>query len=118
MALKSATIKKENVLYPLKSIKTQFGAAVTLLLVKTPHHNKHDFDVNEELQSIISTTKKTDSPTTFMAFLEHHKENNPDLLCVVRRKRGFFKKLWENNTILKKDFHSTKIPVLVLSGLK
>jgi len=38
-------------------------------------------------------------------------------LCVVRRKRGFFTKKWEKNTILKKDFHS-KRPVLVLSGLK
>ncbi|WP_179009343.1 universal stress protein [Winogradskyella forsetii] len=118
LALKSATIKKENVLYPLKAIKTQFEADVSLLLVKTPHHKKHDFDVNDELKSIITTTTKAESPTTFMAFLEHYKENNPDLLCVVRRKRGFFTKLWEKNTILKKDFHSTKMPVLVLSGLK
>ncbi|NRD18713.1 universal stress protein [Winogradskyella eckloniae] len=118
LAVKSAIIKKENVLYPLKSIKAQFEASIALLLVKTPHHKEEDFDVNEALQSIISDTKRVDSPTTFMAFLEHYKENNPDLLCVVRRKRGFFKKLWEKNTILKKDFHSTKIPVLVLSGLK
>ena len=118
LALKSATIRKENVLYPLKAIKTQFDAGVALLLVKTPHHKKHDFDVNDELKSLISTTIKAESPTTFMAFLEHHKVNDPDLLCVVRRKRGFFKKLWEKNTILKKDFHSSKIPVLVLSGLK
>ncbi|RED46254.1 nucleotide-binding universal stress UspA family protein [Winogradskyella eximia] len=118
LALKSATIRKENVLYPLKAIKTQFDANVALLLVKTPHHKKHDFDVNDELKSLISTTIQAESPTTFMAFLEHHKMNDPDLLCVVRRKRGFFKKLWEKNTILKKDFHSSKIPVLVLSGLK
>ena len=118
LALKSAIIKKDNVLYPLASVKSQFNAAVTLLLVKTAHHKKNDFYINEELQSLITDTKQAESPTTFMAFLEHHKENNPDLLCVVRRKRGFFKKLWEKNTILKKDFHSTKMPVLVLSGLK
>ncbi|WP_178991606.1 universal stress protein [Winogradskyella schleiferi] len=118
LALKSATIKKENVLYPLQAIKAQFKADVSLLLVKTPYHKKHDFDINDELKSLITTTSKAESPTTFMAFLEHYKENNPDLLCVVRRKRGFFTKLWEKNTILKKDFHSTKMPVLVLSGLK
>jgi hypothetical protein len=39
------------------------------------------------------------------------------MLCVVRRKRGFFAKKWEKNTILKKDFHSPR-PVLVLGGLK
>jgi len=39
------------------------------------------------------------------------------MLCVVRRKRGFFTKKWEKNVILKKDFTSL-IPVLVLPGLK
>lgn len=118
LAMKSALIKKENALEPLKVIKTQFNTAVALLLVKTPHHKKHDFEINDALKSIVTTTKKVESPSTFLAFLEHYKEDNPDLLCVVRRKRGFFKKLWEKDTILKKDFHSTKMPVLVLSGLK
>jgi hypothetical protein len=35
------------------------------------------------------------------------------MLCVVRRKRGFFKKLWEKNVVLKKEFFTDK-PLLVL----
>lgn len=118
LALKSALVKKKGVLNPLKDIKDQFNAIVDILLVKTPHHNKHDFDLNDEIKGIIANTTKVESPTTFQAVLEHYKSISPDMLCVVRRKRGFFKKLWEDNTILKKDFHSSTLPVLVLSGLK
>ncbi|WP_047551921.1 universal stress protein [Psychroserpens sp. Hel_I_66] len=118
IALKSAIIKNEDALDPLKSIKDQFKSIVNLLLVKTPFHNENDFNVGEDLASLITNTTYSENPTTFQGVLEHHKENKPDLLCVVRRKRGFFTKLWESNTILKKDFHSSSLPVLVLSGLK
>jgi len=118
MAVKSAIIKKENALSPLIDIKERFQAEVNLLLVKTPFHNEGDFNVDDKLSTITSKTTHSENPTTFQGVLEHYKQNNPDLLCVVRRKRGFFTNLWESNTILKKDFHSATLPVLVLSGLK
>lgn len=118
LAVKSVMIKKDGVLKPLKAIKNQFKAVVNILLVKTPHHKEGDFDLNEELEGMITNITVSERPTTFQAVLEHYRNNNPDMLCVVRRKRGFFKKLWEENTILKKDFHSTELPVLILSGLK
>ena len=117
MALKSAIIKKKNALKPLTDIKEKFNATTDLLLVKTPYHNKGDFDVNKDLKSIVRNITKTENATTFQGVLLHFESHNPDMLCVVRRKRGFFAKKWEKNTILKKDFHS-KVPVLVLSGLK
>ena len=118
MALKSAIIKKEHALKPLTTIKDQYKSIVNLLLVKTPFYNEGDFDVNETLKSIVTNTTYSENATTFQGVLEHYKDNNPDMLCVVRRKRGFFNKLWEKNTILKKDFQSMTLPVLVLSGLK
>lgn len=117
MALKSAIIKKEEALIPLKMIKTQFDAIVDLLLVKTTYYNEGDFEVSDELNSLVSSTIQSENPTTYQGVLEHYKSNNADMLCVVRRKRGFFIKKWEKNTILKKDF-SSALPVLVLSGLK
>ncbi len=117
-ALKSAILKREDSLLPLRSIKDQFHSQITLLLVKTPFHNDGDFDVSDQLKALTEKTLKSENATTFQGVLEHYKENKPDLLCVVRRKRGFFTKLWESNTILKKDFHSATLPVLVLSGLK
>lgn len=118
IALKSATIKKEGVLDPLKAIKTQYKSALNLLLVKTPFYNEGDFDVAEELKLLVDSTSTSENATTFQGVLENYKDNNPDMLCVVRRKRGFFTKLWEKNSILKKDFHASTLPVLVLSGLK
>ncbi|PKQ45933.1 universal stress protein [Confluentibacter flavum] len=117
MAVKSAIIKKEGVLSPLKHVKDHFKATVDLLLVKTHYYNEGDFDLSDELKNLISNTIFSENPTTYQGVLEHYREHNPDMLCVVRRKRGFFSKLWEKNEILKKDFSST-IPVLVLSELK
>ena len=117
MALKSAIVKKNNSLIPLKDIQNKFKSRIDLLLVKTPFHNEGDFDVDKDLASIVNETIYSDNPTTYQGVLEHYKTNDPDMLCVVRRKRGFFTKLWENSTILKKDFYTT-LPVLVLGGLK
>jgi nucleotide-binding universal stress UspA family protein len=117
MALKSATIRKTNALGTLKQISQKFDAVINLLLVKTPYYNEGDFEVNQDLNSIVNSTTTSENATTFQGVLEHYQSNNPDLLCVVRRKRGFFMKKWEKNAISKKDFHSS-IPVLVLSGLK
>lgn len=117
LAVKSAILKKESSLKPLIDIKEKFKAVVNLLLVKTTYYNEGDFDVNDTLKDIVTNTTKTENATTFQGVLEHYKSNDPDMLCVVRRKRGFFTKKWEKNTILKKDFYSLR-PVLVLSGLK
>src|SRR5690606_17692138 len=117
MAVKSAIIKKEGVLDPLKYFKTHFKATVDLLLVKTHYYNEGDFDLNDELKSLINHVTHSENATTYHGVLEHFREHNPDMLCVVRRKRGFFNKIWEKNEIMKKDFYTT-IPVLVLSELK
>ncbi len=118
MAIKSAIIKNEAALNPLRSIQAQFNSVINLLLVKTQYHNEGDFDVKEDLSSLISNTIYSEKPSTFHGVLEHYNELNPDLLVVVRRKRGFFTKLWEKNTILKKDLYITKIPILVLQAMK
>jgi len=117
LAFKSAIIKKENALNPLLDIKNKFKAVVNLLLVKTPYYNEGDFDVEEKLSLMVSNITETENATTFQGVLQHLESHKPEMLCVVRRKRGFFTKKWEKNVILKKDF-SSDVPVLVLSGLK
>ena len=87
------------------------------MLVKTPYYNDGDFDVREDLENMVTNITKSENATTYQGVLEHFKDNDPDLLCVVRRKRGFFMKLWEKNTILRQDFFSSR-PVLVLRAMK
>ena len=116
-AIKSAIIKNEDALKPLIDIKKKFKSGVSLLLVKTPFYNDGDFDLKKKLSNLVDNITKTENATTYQGVLRHYESYSPDMLCVVRRKRGFFTKKWENNVILKKDF-SSEIPVLVLSGLK
>ena len=116
-AFKSGVINTENVLAPLEKIVSKFVANSTLLLVKTPNYTAEDLVLDAKLEAINDDFITSENATTFQGVLENIKIQNPDMLCVFRRKRGFFKKLWESNTILKKDFHSN-VPLLVLSGKK
>ncbi len=112
-AFKSGILKKKRMLEPLLSIQNKFGTKVNLLLVKTPGYDTDDLKVNPALMDISEQLTLTENATTYQGVLEHFQSQHPDLLCVFRRKRGFFKKLWEKNTILKSEFF-VKIPVLML----
>ncbi|MFY0631958.1 MAG: universal stress protein [Flavobacteriaceae bacterium] len=114
-AFKSGKLNREGLLKPLNDIITVFNTKVNLLLVKTPDYKEEDLILDPALKAIQNTLKTSENVTTFQGVLEHFQSNNPDLLCVFRRKRGFFKKLWEKNTVLKSEFHCT-IPLLILSG--
>ena len=114
LAFKSGQFENKNTLKPLKDMIALFNSKLNLLQVKTP--DAHDDDtIDAELMAIKSSLKVTENATVFQGVLEHFQSHNPDMLCVLRRKRGFFKKLWEKNSILKKEFHTTK-PLLILRG--
>jgi len=112
-AFKSGVLKKKRLLDPLLEIKEKFDLTVNLLLVKTPGYASDDLKVHPELMDISNQLTISENATTYQGVLEHFQLAQPDLLCVFRRKRGFFKKLWEKNTILKSEFF-VKIPVLIL----
>ena len=116
MTLKSGSIKSLNTLNVLVSIQKHFGSTINLLQVKTPKLDAKDLELNETLKTLVSKKIQTRNATVFQGVLEFLHEEDPDMLCVIRRKRGFFKKLWENDRIKKIDFDS-KIPLLVLKGL-
>ncbi|QLG45463.1 universal stress protein [Costertonia aggregata] len=116
-AFKSGFLKRKRILDPLIMIKNQFRSKVDLLLVKTPGYSDDDLQVNSALMDISSQLTITENATTYLGVMEHFQSKHPDLLCVFRRKRGFFKKLWEKSTILKSEF-SAPIPVLILSVKK
>ena len=112
-AFKSGILKKKRMLEPLLTIQKTFNTSINLLLVKTPGYDKDDLKVHPALMDISEQLTLTENATTYLGVLEHFQSQQPDLLCVFRRKRGFFKKLWEKNTILKSEFF-VKIPVLML----
>ena len=113
-AFSSGILENEDIINPLRLVKDNFGAHVNLLMVKTPGHLDQDLEINPGLQELSSGVTTTEHANTYLGVLEQFQSHHPDLLSVFRRKRGFFKALWEKNTIPKSEF-SSKIPVLVLS---
>lgn len=116
MAIKSGRIKPGTVLDPFKKILEQFGAKVDLIQIITPKATDEDKEVSEDLLKLATTFKTTENATIFQGVLEHLHITEPDMLCVMRRKRGFFAKLWEKNAVKKSHFES-RIPLLVLKGI-
>jgi len=116
-AFKSGILDQRRILEPIKLIKKKFKSKIDLLLVKTPGYSDEDLKINTALMDLCSQLTVTEHATTYLGVLEHFQSKHPDLLCVFRRKRGFFKNLWEKNTVLKSEF-SVPIPVLVLSVKK
>jgi len=112
-AFGSGVLKKSRALDPLLVIREKFNSEVNLLLVKRPGHTEDDLKINTKLINISSNVTITEHAKTYLGVLEHFQSHNPDLLCVFRKKRGFFKILWEKNTIPKSEF-SARVPVLIL----
>lgn len=117
VAFKSGILKRKRILNPLIEIKNKHKSSVNLLMVKTPGYSDDDLKINTALMDISSQLTFTENSTTYHGVLEHFQAQHPDLLCVFRRKRGFFKKLWEKSTISKSEFYAP-VPVLVLSVKK
>ncbi len=115
MAIKSGVIKRDHILDPLSLLLKSFNAKLNLLQVITPNLQDEDLVINESLNALKSTFTTSENATIFQGVLEHLNQNNPDMICVIRRRKGFFMKLWQQNIVKKVDFES-RIPLLVLRG--
>lgn len=113
MAFKNGNFDNKKQLEPLKKFQKNFGTELHLLHVETPDSDDTMKGISEALKEMSASYKTTTNATTYQGVLEHFQSVDPDIICVVRRKRGFFKKLWEKNVVLKKEFYTSK-PLLVL----
>ena len=109
-------IIKDTEVPVLAKIQETFNSKISLLQVKTPKFDAADLEINETLQSMVDRYIQTRNATVFQGVLEFWHDEDPDMLCVIRRKRGFFKKLWQEDRVKKIDFDSN-IPLLVLKGM-
>lgn len=113
LGFKNGKFSKKKALEPLSKFQKHFKSEVHLLQVETPNTTPDMLEVSDKLKKMSASYTLTKNATTYQGVLEHFQANNPDMLCVVRRKRGFFQKLWEANAVLKRDFFTTK-PLLIL----
>lgn len=117
LALKSTHLENDRLLAPLQEISRLFSAKINVLRVETPDVAGEEQQMDPILKKAMSSYSETKNATIYQGVLEHFQSVQPDILCVLRRKRGFFKKLMGTNTVYKKDFY-TSIPLLVLCGEK
>lgn len=116
MAIKSGKLEDIAKLTPVKKIIGYFNSKVDLIQIITPKSTEEDLQVNDALKNLATTFKTTENATIFQGVLEHLHVSEPDMLCVLRRKRGFFSKLWKKDTV-KKSYFESRIPLLVLKGI-
>jgi nucleotide-binding universal stress UspA family protein len=118
-AIKSGVVKMEGALKPLEMVLESFDARMTLLQVKTPTFLPEDLMFDKDLAAVTSKYYSSENATLFQGVLEYIHVVEPEMICVFRRKRGFFKQLWDNaihdNGVSKSDFES-RMPLLVLKG--
>lgn len=113
MAFKNGTFEQDGLLEAVKQFKQSFSTEINVLHVETPETTEDMKNVSDNLKALQTSYTQVEAATTFQAVIEYFQHFNPDMLCVIRRKRGFFKKLWEKNEIHKREFHTSK-PLLVL----
>jgi len=113
MAFKNGVFPKKSMLDPMRAIRMAFNTKLNLLHVHTPAVTEDMKRLSKKLEKLSTSYTVSVNATTYQGVLENYKAFNPDMICVVRRKRGFFKKLWEKGAVLKKEFYTTK-PLLIL----
>lgn len=118
LAVKSLSYSEQLTLHPLQSVLEKFAPAIKLVKVQVDNENEpiqHGEYSFESLLGQDSELVKDESVYTALATCLEN--NDPDLVCVVRRNRGFFEKLLTPSTTVKKDFFVDR-PLLVLIGSK
>lgn len=105
---------KPDVLSPVRKLALKYGATVTMLNVKKDPDRKSRqmediyLDGVETIYREVPVSQNINE--TINAFME---EEGCDLLCMIRREKGFFESLFQKS-ITKAQVHDSRSPLLVL----
>ena len=115
LAFRTGEVRTSSTLNALIYFQDSFLASLKLLLVKVPGFANRNHQLNDELMQRSDQMLFSENATVYQGVLEHFQVNQPDMLIVFKRERGFFEKLWETDIVFKKDFYCT-IPLLILKN--
>lgn len=115
LAFRTGEVKTSSTLNALMYFQDSFLASLKLLLVKVPGFANRNHQLNDELMQRSDQMLFSENASVYQGVLEHFQANQPDMLIVFKRERGFFEKLWETDIVFKKDFYCT-IPLLILKN--
>ena len=108
LAFRTGEVKTSSTLNALMYFQDSFSA-------KVPGFANRNHQLNDELMQRSDQMLFSENATVYQGVLEHFQANQPDMLIVFKRERGFFEKLWETDIVFKKDFYCT-IPLLILKN--
>lgn len=114
LAVDEQALSNQEVLLPLKKIATGFDAEI-----KVFHHVMNgEIDIDPKISNALGDVNHSfhyDLNNKGLNESIHHfvEESNADMLCMIRRKRGFWQNLLHNSATSEEAFHS-KIPLLIL----
>lgn len=114
MAFKNANYKNNDNFLMLEDFLNIFQSELHLLHVNTPDAPAEAKEISKGLLERSSKVTHTNNATVFQGVLEHYQSINPDLICLLRRrKQNMFEKIWQHDEVYKEEFYSTK-PLLIL----
>lgn len=104
----------ENVLAPLRELAVKFNAKVTILFVNTDSDRETNNDFNVDIEGVETTYQEVPMSGSINDSINEFVDVNKfDLMCMVRREKGFFESLFKKS-ISKSQVYNSKIPLLVL----
>ncbi len=115
LAFKTGEVKGSSTLKAMIEFQDKFKATLKLLLVKIPRFSDRNHYLDDLLMQRSENLIYSENATVYQGVLEHFQANQPDILIVFKRERGFFVKLWESDLIYKRDFYC-RVPLLVLKN--
>jgi len=113
-AVKNTTVYDESIVNSLVKIKDDFNAntnLVKVILPESPAYTAKECDLKE----IADSYGEVSGETVFESVKSYMDNNETNLLTVIRRKRGFFERIFSSSSTPQYIFDS-KIPMLVLHG--
>ncbi len=116
--LKSLMIYKPDALMPLLEITKTYGSELSVVQVKAASIDEtYGKETNLDLAGTEYNVFQLSCPDVPSGIQKVIHTFEPQILCVIRRKRDFFESLFKSKAIPAKDFSST-VPLLVLQGLR
>ncbi|MGB1242553.1 MAG: universal stress protein [Chitinophagales bacterium] len=118
-ALKHIVLAVDNkeifpqVLSPLQKLAAKFGAKVTILNINTGSNDDDEKENRLTLEDVETTYQEAPLSNTINESIDKFIEEDCDLLCMVRRQKGFFESIFKKS-ITKTQAYNNRIPLLVL----
>jgi len=103
-----------GILLPVRELALKFEAAITILFVSKDSDPAHPSTNQLHFEGVPTHYQEVKMSKNINATINQYiDENTFDLLCMVRREKGFFESLFKRSISLSQVYNS-EIPILII----